>query len=168
MQLIPGTQELLIRQMTWEAEDVMSLNLVRGDGHPLPEWTLGAHIDVVLTPEMIRQYSLCSNPEAAGEWKIAVLYDPNGTGGSKYIHDSLKPGMVLAVAEPRNNFPLVDAEHYLFIAGGIGVTPLLPMVHDLAERHPTLDWQRCCYGGRHRASMAFLDELTALGDRASP
>jgi ferredoxin-NADP reductase len=164
MQLFPGTQELLIRQMTWEAEDVISLTLVRGDGAELPEWTLGAHVDVMLTPEMIRQYSLCSDPSNRYEWKIAILHEPNGGGGSRYIHESLRPGMALAVAEPRNNFPLADAEHYLFIAGGIGVTPLIPMVHEVAGRGA--DW-KLLYGGRRRASMAFVSMLGELGEQVT-
>jgi ferredoxin-NADP reductase len=162
MELFPGTQELLIRQMTWEAEDVLSLKLVRGDGGALPNWTIGSHVDVLLAPELIRQYSLSGDPRKSDEWRIAVLHEPTGRGGSKYIFESIRPGMVLTVSEPRNNFPLVEAESYLFIAGGIGVTPLLPMVNEAAKR--SADW-RLLYGGRRRASMAFVDELVELGDR---
>jgi ferredoxin-NADP reductase len=148
--------------MRWEADDVLSVTLARPDGMPLPAWELGAHIDLILRPDLIRQYSLCSLPESATEWTVGVLLDPVSTGGSQYIHETLRPGMKVAVVGPRNNFPLVEAAQYLFIAGGIGVTPLFPMVKKLEERGA--DW-RLLYGGRHRDSMAFLDALAAYGDK---
>lgn len=162
--LLPGTPEYVVRQMTWEAEDVLSVVLVRPDGADLPEWTYGAHIDLVMRPDLIRQYSLCGDPRDRSQWTIAVLREPNSSGGSKYIHDVLRPGMQIQAGDPRNNFPLVDAESYLLVAGGIGVTPLLPMALHLEEAGK--QW-KMLYGGRRRASMAFRDSLDALGERAS-
>jgi ferredoxin-NADP reductase len=159
---IPGAHEYLVQQMTWEAEDVLSVVLVRPDGCQVPEWTYGAHIDLVARPDLIRQYSLCSDPTDRTHWTIAVLREPNSSGGSQFVHEGLRPGMTVLVGGPRNNFPLIDAEHYLFVAGGIGVTPLLPMV--LAVYNRNRDW-RMLYGGRHRASMAFRDRLGALSSR---
>jgi ferredoxin-NADP reductase len=153
---------LLVREMRWEADDVLTVTLTRPDGTALPAWELGAHIDMILRPDLIRQYSLCSLPKTTDAWTVGVLLDPVSSGGSKYIHDTLRPGMKVSAVGPRNNFPLVEAEQYLFVAGGIGVTPLLPMVKTLADRHA--DW-RLLYGGRHRNSMAFLGELAAYGDR---
>lgn len=155
---------LLVRSMRWEAEGVLSVSLVRPDRCPLPDWELGAHVDVILRPDLVRQYSLCSLPSQSSEWEVAVLLDPATTGGSKYVHEVLRPGMTVAVTGPRNNFPLVDAPHYLFIAGGIGITPLLPMVETLDQNDA--DW-KLLYGGRHRASMAFLPELARFGDRVT-
>jgi ferredoxin-NADP reductase len=156
--LFPGASEYVVRQMTWEAEDVLSLVLAR-EGEHVPEWTFGAHVDLIMRNDLIRQYSLCSDPTDRSQWTIAVLREPNSAGGSKYIHEVLRPGMTVLATQPRNNFPLVEAEHYLFVAGGIGVTPLLPMAKYLdAERK---DW-KMLYGGRRRASMAFRDQLSEL------
>lgn len=164
MDRVPGARQLRVRQMVWEAEGVLSLTLLAEDGAELPPWEVGAHIDLVLRPELIRQYSLCGRPDRRHEWKVAVLLEQPSAGGSAYIHEVLRPGMVVAATGPRNNFPLVDADHYLFVAGGIGVTPLVPMVQATAAAGA--DW-RLLYGGRRRASMAFVDELTALGPRVT-
>jgi ferredoxin-NADP reductase len=95
---------------------------------------------------------------------VGVLREPASRGGSAFVHDELAPGDTVAIGGPRNNFPLVPAERYLFVAGGIGFTPLLPMVHqaDLLGA----DW-RLLYGGRTRGSMAFLGELARYGDRVT-
>jgi ferredoxin-NADP reductase len=156
--LFPASSQYLVRQMTWEAEDVLSLVLVR-EGQQVPEWTFGAHIDLILRNNLIRQYSLCGDRSDRSQWTIAVLREPNSAGGSKYIHEVLRPGMTVLASDPRNNFPLVEAEHYLFVAGGIGVTPLLPMVKHLDAQQK--DW-KMLYGGRRRASMAFRDQLGEL------
>jgi ferredoxin-NADP reductase len=93
-----------------------------------------------------------------------VLREPGGRGGSAYVHDTLLAGDRVRVDGPRNHFALVDAERYLFIAGGIGITPILPM---LARATTTgRDWQ-LVYGGRTRASMAFTEELSRHGDRVT-
>jgi ferredoxin-NADP reductase len=159
--LFPGASEYVVRQMTWEAEDVLSVVLAR-EGEHVPEWTFGAHIDLIMRNDLIRQYSLCSDPTDRSQWTIAVLREPNSSGGSKYIHEVLRPGMTVLATHPRNNFPLVEAEHYLFVAGGIGVTPLLPMAKYLDAEQK--DW-KMLYGGRRRASMAFRDELSELTSR---
>jgi ferredoxin-NADP reductase len=163
-ELFPGAERCVVRQMTWEADDVLSLELVRVDGGDLPEWTYGAHIDLIMRPDLIRQYSLCGDPSERSRWTIAVLLEPKSAGGSRFIHEVLRPGMAILAAGPRNNFPLVEAEHHLFIAGGIGVTPLLPMALELEKRGS--DWAML-YGGRRRESMAFRAELGALGSRVT-
>lgn len=147
---------------TAEADGVVSLTLARPDGRRLPDWTPGAHVDLVLPTGITRQYSLCGDRWDAHTFRVAVLREPDGRGGSAFVHEVLAPGDVVEVGGPRNNFPLVPSESYLFVAGGIGITPLLPMIHqaDLLEA----DW-RLLYGGRTRRSMAFLDELSAHGDR---
>jgi ferredoxin-NADP reductase len=160
--LVPGALELEVQRINHEADRVVSVVLARKDGSDLPEFDCGAHIDVILTPDLVRQYSLCGDPGAREEWTIAVLREESGRGGSEYVHSALKPGTVVGVASLRNNFPLVEAERYLFIAGGIGITPLLPMVRRLEARGK--DWTML-YGGRRRASMAFLGELRHFGSR---
>ena len=146
------------------ADGVVALTLVPVDGEPLPEWTPGAHIDLRLTDELTRQYSLCGDPADRDTWRIGVLREPEGKGrgGSAYVHDELAVGTKLAVSAPRNNFELLKAEKYLFIAGGIGITPILPMI--ATAEQAGADWT-LLYGGRTRASMAFTEELAQYGDR---
>jgi ferredoxin-NADP reductase len=145
------------------AEGVVSLTLAHPDGARQPDWTPGSHVDLVLPDGTTRQYSLCGDRWDAHTYRIAVLREPAGRGGSAQVHDRLRPGDRVGVGGPRNHFPLVPSEKYLFIAGGIGITPLLPMVQQ-AELLD-VDWQ-LLYGGRTRASMAFHEELTeAYGER---
>jgi ferredoxin-NADP reductase len=153
---------LRVTAKTVVADGVASLELAHPDGRRLPDWTPGSHIDVMLPNGLTRQYSLCGDRWDAHSYRVGVLREPAGRGGSAYVHDELRPGDLVGVGGPRNNFPLVPARRYLFVGGGIGITPLLPMVHqaDLLG----VDWQ-LLYGGRRRASMAWLDELADYGDR---
>lgn len=150
--------QLLVRRMTWEAEGVLSLELVHPNGQELPTWEPGAHIDVH-TGGQVRQYSLCGDPQDRRSYRVAVLNEPSSRGGSAHIHRHVRPGELLDVKGPRNRFPLVEAPDYLLIAGGIGITPLLAMARALAKRGAR--WQ-LVYGGRQRASMAFAEELQTL------
>jgi ferredoxin-NADP reductase len=118
----------------------------------------------VLDDAPTRQYSLCGDPQDLGSYRLGVLRDPEGRGSSLHVHDALQVGEVVRVRGPRNHFPLVDSPSYLFVAGGIGITPVLPMV--AAAQASGADWQ-LVYGGRQRASMGFLDELARYGDRVS-
>ena len=111
-----------------------------------------------------RQYSLCGDPADHHLWRLGILRDADGGGGSRYVHDRLRAGDAVRVRGPRNNFPLAPSPRYLFIAGGIGITPILPMI--AAAEAAGADW-RLVYGGRTAASMAFLDELAAYGDRVT-
>jgi ferredoxin-NADP reductase len=138
------------------AEGVVLLSLMRPGGGPLPAWTPGAHVDLLLAPGLVRQYSLCGDPRDRSVFRVAVLREAAGRGGSAYVHDRLAEGDTIRVRGPRNRFALVGSPRYLFVAGGIGVTPILPMVAEAAARGA--DW-RLVYGGRTRASMAFADQL---------
>jgi len=142
------------------AVGVVQLELVDPAGAPLPEWAPGAHVDLHLPGGHLRQYSLCGDPADRGRWQVAVLREPEGRGGSACVHDKVAVGDELAVAGPRNYFPLVDAPAHLFVAGGIGITPIRPMIAHLEQRGRP--W-RLVYGGRTRASMAYLDELAGDG-----
>jgi ferredoxin-NADP reductase len=162
-QLPPTT--LTVAGRTLVADGVVCLTLRRPDGGPLPSWTPGAHIDVLLDGDahgLVRQYSLCGHPADRGAWQIAVLREPQGRGGSAHVHDQLLEGVGVRVRGPRNKFPLRPADRHLFIAGGVGITPILPMVE--AAEAAGADW-RLLYGGRTRTSMAFLDRLAPHGDR---
>jgi ferredoxin-NADP reductase len=144
------------------ADGVLTLELAAPSGGRLRDWTPGSHIDLVLPNGVTRQYSLCGDRFDAFTYRVGVLREPAGRGGSAFVHEQLAVGDLVGVGGPRNNFPLVPSERYLFVAGGIGITPLLPMIRqaDLLGA----DWQ-LLYGGRRRGSMAFLDELAAYGDR---
>jgi ferredoxin-NADP reductase len=147
------------------ATDVVALTLRHPDGAPMPTWEPGAHVDLELRPGLVRQYSLCGDPTDRSTLRIAVLREPDGRGGSAYVHDRLSPGDRVDVAGPRNNFALVEAKRYLFIAGGVGITPIVPML--AAVERAGADW-RLVYGGRTRASMAFRERLCRdYGDRVS-
>jgi ferredoxin-NADP reductase len=153
--------ELLVRSVTWAAEGVVTIDLVDPDGGRLAPWEAGAHLDVVLPSGLIRQYSLCGDLNDHRTYRIGVLNDPNTRGGSKEIHETALVGKRLAVRGPRNHFALIEAPSFLFLAGGIGVTPMLPMIQE-AERRGT-PWH-LVYGGRSRRTMAFLDELGTRRD----
>ena len=144
------------------AEDVVELVLVDPEGADLPIWEAGAHIDLALGDGIVRQYSLCGDPAARKEWRVAVLLEPESRGGSKWIHHDLEVGQEIEAQGPRNNFRLEPAQEYLFVAGGIGVTPLLPMIQELERKGA--DW-RLLYGGRKLASMAYVDTLRGYGPR---
>lgn len=144
------------------SETVCSLTLGDSRGQRLPDWTPGAHIDLVLPTGDVRQYSLCGDRWDAYTYRVAVLREPSGRGGSRYIHDCLEPGDTVSMGGLRNNFSMVPAKRYIFIAGGIGITPILPMVRQAAMLNIEFT---LFYGGRSRSSMAFLDELQPLGER---
>lgn len=146
------------------ADDVLELVLARPDGGPLPSWLPGSHISLELQQGLERQYSLCGRLDDNATWRIAVLKARESRGGSRHIHDQLKSGAVIRSTGLRNHFPLEAASGYIFIAGGIGITPMLPMIAQ-AEREGK-PWV-LHYGGRTRASMAYLTELTAYGDRVN-
>ncbi|MFI1018689.1 PDR/VanB family oxidoreductase [Streptomyces sp. NPDC020965] len=153
---------LRVTQLRWEAEGVLSVTLADPGGAPLPGWRPGAHLRLTLPTGTERHYSLCGDPTDHDTYRVAVLHEPRGRGGSEYLHRFLRPGTVIAAGRPRNNFPLLPAPRYLFVAGGIGITPILPMLYE-AERRG-VPWN-LLYGGRGRASMAFLAELAPYGDR---
>lgn len=155
--------DLVVESVDHVAEDVVALTLVDLDGHQLPPWTPGAHVDLLLAPDLVRQYSLCGSPSDSRAIRIGVLKAPGGRGGSALVHD-LRPGGIVRVRGPRNHFPLVSSRRYLFVAGGIGITPMLPMMADATAAGA--DW-RLFYGGRSLASMAFLDEVAQYGERVT-
>lgn len=151
-----------VRAMVREAEGVMSVELEPLAG-ALPGWSPGAHIDLVVPGAPVRQYSLCGDP-AAPRYRIAVLREHESRGGSRAIHERLRPGDELVLREPRNHFALEPAAEYLFIAGGIGITPLLPMVR---QAQATRARWRLLYLGGSRARMPFLGELAAVDEHVT-
>lgn len=148
--------ELTITARTPVADSVVELTLTHPAGWPLPNWAPGAHLDLVLGPDLIRQYSLCGDPSDRSSYRVAVLREPDSRGGSLAVHENLAVGDTIVTQGPRNNFVLVDAPEYLFIAGGIGITPLIPMIDAVEARGIPF---RLVYGGRARASMAYVELL---------
>jgi ferredoxin-NADP reductase len=151
--------ELEVAAVTQEAEDVIAIVLRHMDGLDLPPWSPGAHIDLILPSEMIRQYSLCGSVRDRSTYRIAVLREHNGRGGSVELHDLPLVGRTLKVRGPRNHFELKGSACYVFIAGGIGITPILSMISAVP---PEAAWT-LHYGGRSLKSMAFVDEAKAIG-----
>ncbi len=163
-----STLDLRVRALTWEAEAVLGIELVpTTDGATLPAFTAGAHIDLHLptgTGDCVRSYSLMNDPAERHRYCIGVNRDAASTGGSAWIHSQLRPGQVLQVSAPRNNFPLDNsAAPAVFIAGGIGITPMLSMIRT-AVAQDTRPWT-LHYAARNRAAMAFVPELQALARR---
>ncbi|MEU4170134.1 PDR/VanB family oxidoreductase [Streptomyces sp. NPDC026665] len=156
--------ELVVEHTEFVADGVLALRLRHPLGDELPPWEPGAHIDVLLGPGLERQYSLCGDPADRGAWRIAVLREADGRGGSAHVHGRLGAGDNVRVRGPRNHFALAPAPRYLFVAGGIGITPILPML--AAAEAAGAEWT-LLYGGRTRASMAFTEELERYGERVT-
>lgn len=152
-------RRLRVDRVERPAERIHALHLTDPGGAELPVWRPGAHIDLVLPSGLIRQYSLCGDPADRHSYRVAVLHEPEGRGGSREIHETDLVNTELGVRGPRNHFELVPATHYLFIAGGIGVTPLLAQARQATRQDAVWAF---AYGGRSRASMAFISELADL------
>ncbi|TFB91286.1 2Fe-2S iron-sulfur cluster binding domain-containing protein [Cryobacterium algoricola] len=157
---LPETRTMRVAAVTRVADGVLGIRLVpvpRAGSQPelLPAWHPGAHITLHLPNGLERQYSLCGDPAERSHLDIAVLQTETSRGGSAWIHANVAPGLVLEVSGPLNHFDLEPAAAYLFIAGGIGITPIMGMIESLPARR---DW-KLVYLGRSRSTMAFLDEL---------
>jgi ferredoxin-NADP reductase len=156
------------RQVVARDENVVALTLASADGSALPAWHPGAHLDIHLPSGRVRQYSLCGEPEQHGSYRIAVRRIPDGGGGSVEVHDALPIGSTVTTSGPRNAFPLSvpgygsPTRTMRFVAGGIGITPILPML-GLAQRLG-VDWSMV-YVGRSADSIPFLDEVRRFGTR---
>ena len=149
--------QLRVKSVVYEAEDILSLELRSPDGSILPAFTAGAHIELHLANGLRRQYSLANPQTERHRYRIGVLKDASGRGGSKFVHESVRPGDILTVEEPRNNFPLTeDAAHTVLIAGGIGITPVWCMAQRLRELGRP--WA-LHYAVRTQARAAFLDDM---------
>lgn len=151
----PEFFDVTVRQVRLEADDVVSVELVPDDGL-LPPYEPGSHIDIMLSSGLVRQYSICSPPSDLSFYRIAVLREKNSRGGSEEIHETALVGKRLKIRGPRNHFRMEPASRYLFIAGGIGITPMLAMVIR-AEREKSP--YELVYIGRDLDSMAFRDRF---------
>ncbi len=159
------SRPVLVDRSERAADDVLRLRLIPVDGRSLPRWAPGSHIDIECGETGIsRQYSLCGDPDDAGAYEIAVLREANSRGGSAWLHQHAKVGQRLKIRGPRNHFRLDEqAKRIIFIAGGIGITPISAMAK--RARALGLDYT-LHYSGRKRSSMALLEELSAVhGER---
>ncbi|WP_016884118.1 MULTISPECIES: PDR/VanB family oxidoreductase [unclassified Rhodococcus (in: high G+C Gram-positive bacteria)] len=159
------TLSLRVVAARWEAESITSYEFTRADGGELPAWEPGAHVDVHLPSGTVRQYSLCGDPADSARYRIAVLELPAGRGGSVEVHRELRPGRLIEVGRPRSNFALTEADRYVFVAGGIGITPMLPMIREVQRRGET--WE-LVYGARTAEHFAFVNELDASAVKLVP
>jgi len=143
-----------------EATDIVSLELAPLEGHSLPPFSAGSHIDVEIRPGLVRQYSLCNDPTESHRYLIAVLRDPASRGGSIAVHDVLAEGQIIQISAPRNHFPLVQAKRSLLFAGGIGVTPILCMAERLAQMGADFEMHYCA---RSSDRAAFIERVQQSG-----
>ncbi|WP_020652771.1 PDR/VanB family oxidoreductase [Massilia niastensis] len=150
--------DVRVASKTCEADGICSYELVRLDGAPLPPFEAGAHIDVHLGGELVRQYSLCNAPGETHRYQIGVLRDPGSRGGSQAMHDHIETGSFLRISAPKNHFPLVEAKRTLLLAGGIGVTPILAMAEALAAKGADFEMH---YSARAPERAAFRERIRA-------
>ncbi|MFI0925575.1 PDR/VanB family oxidoreductase [Streptomyces sp. NPDC021012] len=150
-------RKVRVTRRSTPAEGVVELRL---EGAGLPAWQPGAHIDLVLPSGLVRQYSLCGDPGDPASYTVATRLVEDGRGGSREVHGQLREGVEIEIRGPRNRFPLVGSPAYAFVAGGIGITPVLPMLR--AAEAAGADW-RLVYCGRSRATMPYLEEIERLG-----
>jgi phthalate 4,5-dioxygenase reductase subunit len=142
------------------AAGIRAFELVQQDGTELPPFTPGSHVKVQAPNGLLRKYSLCNDPAERHRYLIAVKREDGGRGGSLSMHLDSKVGDILPVSLPENAFPMVEkARSYIFIAGGIGITPILSMIRSLGELNP-VPW-KLYYLSRDPASTAFLADLQA-------
>lgn len=152
--------QVVVSRAVKQTADISHYVLRAVDGSELPKWTAGAHLDIVVAPEYLRQYSMCGNPSDRSVYEIAVLKEPEGRGGSQLMHRIFNEGRKVFVSKPINHFPLVaSASKTYLMAGGIGVTPMIAMAHSLHSMGAEFVMH---YSGRSRSTMAFLDELDAM------
>ncbi|MFJ6700978.1 PDR/VanB family oxidoreductase [Streptomyces sp. NPDC091272] len=159
----PAGTRVLVSGRTEPADGVVQLHLEAMDAGDLPPWEPGAHLDLVLPSGLVRQYSLCGDPADRASYTVATRVldrEQGGRGGSREVHEQIHEGSEILVRGPRNRFALIEAASYVFVAGGIGITPVLPMLR--AVEAAGADW-KLLYCGRSRATMPFLAEALELG-----
>jgi vanillate monooxygenase ferredoxin subunit len=150
---------LTVAKVVDETGDIKRFELVSAEGKPLPEFTAGAHIDIITGNGQRRSYSLANPPTERNRYILGVLREPAGRGGSAWMHDNVKPGTTVTVLPPLNNFKLVeDAKEHIFIAGGIGITPILAMGHRLKAMGAKTTLHYCTRSPEKTSFMADVKE----------
>ena len=154
-----GKLKLKVTDIQCEAKGILLLELRDENKQVLPPFTAGSHLEIYLANGLTRHYSLLNSPAERDRYVVAVSLNPNSQGGSAFIHQKIKLGDVLSISTPRNHFELVDAAEYCFIAGGIGITPILSMIHWCIAHQKK--WT-LYYSTRNRQRAAFYESLNAL------
>ncbi len=150
--------DVVITSREEQGSDIAVLTLQLANKEPLPAFEAGAHIDVHIGDDLIRQYSLSNDPGDSQSYRIAVLKDPKSRGGSEAIFDNFSAGKTIQISAPRNHFPLAASSgKSVLLAGGIGITPMLAMAYELNAKGQPFELHYCL---KTRASGAFVDELT--------
>ena len=130
------------------------------DGAPLPDWTAGAHLDVVVTPEFVRQYSMSGNPADTSKYQIGVLREDDGRGGSKMMHRIFTEGRRVFISKPTNHFELDETASKTFLmGGGIGITPMIAFAHRLHALGADFEVH---YSASRKADAGFLADLPRM------
>jgi ferredoxin-NADP reductase len=156
-----NTLQAWVHTLSFEADDIISVDLRPAPDVVFPAFAAGSHIDLHLPNGMVRSYSLCNNSQERHRYVVGVLKDRASRGGSRCVHDQLRVGMRITISEPRNLFALhEDATHSVLVAGGIGVTPVLCMARRLKDLGKSFEF---LYFARSRKSAAFVAEIEALG-----
>ncbi|WP_417522599.1 reductive dehalogenase [Marinovum sp.] len=152
--------QVVVSKVERMAEGVTKYEFMPVDGQPLPDWQAGAHLDIVVAPDFLRQYSLSGDPADRDRFQIAVLREDEGRGGSKLMHRIFTEGRRVFVSKPINHFPLdPEATHTVLLGGGIGITPMLAMAHELHAQGRSFELH---YSGRSRAGMGFLADIAGF------
>ena len=148
--------DVVVKNRHVEGGNIAVMEFESATSATLPKVEAGAHIDVHLPNGMVRQYSLCQNPNDEGKFRLGILRDPESRGGSISAFDEIKDGMQIQVSEPKNLFPLLKAKHSVLIGGGIGITPLITMAYQLAHEGESFELHYC---GASPEKCAFVDEI---------
>ncbi|MDR2249330.1 PDR/VanB family oxidoreductase [Acinetobacter sp.] len=148
--------DVVVKNRHVEGGNIAVMEFESATSATLPKVEAGAHIDVHLPNGMVRQYSLCQNPNDEGKFRLGILRDPESRGGSVSAFDEIKDGMQIQVSEPKNLFPLLKAKHSVLIGGGIGITPLITMAYQLAHEGASFELHYC---GASPENCAFVDEI---------
>lgn len=148
--------DVVVKNRHVEGGNIAVMEFESATSTTLPKVEAGAHIDVHLPNGMVRQYSLCQNPNDEGKFRLGILRDPESRGGSVSAFDEIKDGMQIQVSEPKNLFPLLKAKHSVLIGGGIGITPLITMAYQLAHEGASFELHYC---GASPEKCAFVDEI---------
>ncbi len=157
--------DVFVQAREVQGGDVVVLELAAVDGQALPHFAAGAHVDLHLGPDLVRQYSLCGDPAQSNVYRLGVLKDQQSRGGSLAVHEQLQPGTPMRISAPRNLFPLAsDAKRSILLGGGIGITPMIAMAHALHAQGQPFELH---YRARSRSRCAFVDELLAAPFAAS-
>lgn len=156
--------DVVIKSRKEQGAGIAVIELVAKDGKPLPDFSAGAHIDVHVGDDLIRQYSLCNDPVSSDVYRIGVLNDPKSRGGSIKIHTDFIEQQTVTISAPRNHFPLDEnAKKSILAGGGIGITPMMAMAYGLLRDGKEFELHYCT---RTKGAGAFEQELvTAFGER---